>query len=57
MSGRRVVSVYTPSIVESKTEIVTKPGMRSYSIAMMAARIAVGVAACKIPIFYSNPLY
>ena len=44
--------VNTPSIVESRTEVVTKSGTRSFSIAMIAARIAVGIAACKIPIFF-----
>ena len=42
MIDNRIVRVNTPSIVESRTEVVTKSGTRSYSIAMMAARIAVG---------------
>ena len=54
MIDNRIVSVNTPSIVESRTEVVTKSGTRSYSIAIMAARIAVGIAACKIPIFFSS---
>ena len=54
MIDNRIVSVNTPSIVESSTEVVTKSGTRSYSIAIMAARIAVGIAACKIPIFFSS---
>ena len=54
MIDNRIVRVNTPSIVESRTEVVTKSGTRSYSIAMMAARIAVGIAACKIPIFFSS---
>ena len=53
MIDNRIVSVNTPSIVESRTEVVTKLGTRLYSIATMAARIAVGIAACKIPIFFS----
>ena len=52
MIDNRIVSVNTPSIVESRTEVVTKSGTRSYSIAIMAARIAVGIADCKIPIFF-----
>ena len=52
MIDNRIVSVNTPRIVESRTEVVTKSGTRSYQLLQWQQEL-LSASVCKIPIFFS----
>ena len=50
------VNVAIPMILVTKAEDVTNSGITSFSSAIIDARIATGILACKIPVARSSPM-